>query len=154
MNFGAITGVLSSRNSEKSEYYTSALYPLIVDENLAVGNPSPLYGSLWGTPADEMAIPNPTVMSGALTVEINYVTQNPTPDELAIPTPAIVSGSLVSTVNYVDVTPNYEELAMPTPVVMSGSLVTTVNFVDHNYNNGIAEDLAIPNPTVISGSLT
>lgn len=145
---GAITGVLSSRSPNASEFFTSVVYPFETTDSLSIPNvtfSSP--GTIWRAPEDAATILLPTILSGTLVSTL--VTYNMVTEPLAVDLPAVLSGSLVTTlVTYSMVT---EPLDVSLPAIVSGTLATTISYI--SYNNGVIENLAPEHPTIISGTL-
>ena len=100
---GAITGILASRNAANYEYFTSALYPILVADDMAISTPVLQSGTLstiviiYNEPlAEETAtISVPTLQSGELSIIV--VTYNePLAEETAtISVPTLQSGTLL-----------------------------------------------------------
>jgi hypothetical protein len=150
----AIIGILASNNADP-EYFTSVLYPFVVDDSLTIGQLSMVRGVIWENPLDASTIGLPTITAGTLTETIIYRTYNEplAIDAVAMGVPIMLAGTLVETIAY----RTYNEplavdaLAMGVPTIMAGSLVETV--VYQNYNNGLIETANVSNPIILSGTL-
>ena len=152
---GALTGVLASRNTAH-EYFTSALYPFVVDDSIGISSVLPRPSTLWENPNDDVVF-SAGLISGTLVETIVYRTYN---EPLAVesvgfglPVPQL--GTLVETIAY----KTYNEslavdnvgFGLPTP--LSGTLVETISYVNYNNADPNQERVAFNNPIIISGTL-
>ena len=148
-------GIIASRNKVEYEYFTSAQFPILVEEELAVGAPAPQRGALWSIPIEQLGIALPAPVGANLQVTVVYQTYSNWPTEnLAIAVPVPVSANLQATIVYQTYN-NWptENVSVGVPTPISASLPTVVSYV--NYNNALAvESLSIGIPQVISGTLT
>lgn len=155
--FAAITGIIASRDRAESqyEYFTSARYPILVEEALGVGLPLPNRGSLWGSVVEDLSVALPSPVSADLQSVVAYQTYNSGLTEslsVALPTP--VSANLQSVITYQTYNSGQTEdlsVALPTPV--SATLPVVISYVTYN-NAAAAENLSVGLPQVISGSLS
>jgi len=92
---GAITGVLASRGNVY-EYFTSTLYPFVVDDELSVSQVMPQPSVLWENPNDDISISNVIVQAGTLVDTIVYKTyNNGAIEDIGVQLPTVISGTLV-----------------------------------------------------------
>ena len=96
--FGAITGILASRGPQDQQYFTSALYPLFYEENLALSS-TPISGNNWEYAEESLAL-SAMPISGTLIDTIVYVSyNNAVPEKLALSATPI-SGTLDVVIAY------------------------------------------------------
>lgn len=149
---GAITGVLASRTAQY-EYFTTILYPIVVDDELSVSQVIPMPSILWESPNDDISINNVIVQSGTLVDTIVYKYYNDGAiEDIGVQVPMAVSGTLVDTIVYKVYNDGViEDIGVQQPVAITGTLVETIVYI--TYNNGAIEDIGVQLPTVISGTL-
>jgi len=151
---GAITGVLASR-STAYEYFTSALYPFVVDDALSVSAVAPQPSELWENPNDDISVSNIMIVVGTLNETIVYKTYNEPlyNDPIGVETPQVISGNLVETIIYKVYNEPLatEPIGIQLPDILSGNLVETIVYIV--YNNGEIEDIGIEQPIIVSGTL-
>ena len=139
------------------EYFTSILYPFIVQDALSVAVGAVQRGTVLGITQDTLSAVVPTLQSGTLVVSISYLTYNrPTfPDTLSTAVPTLQSGTLLVTIAYLTYNqPAFPDtLAAAVPTLQSGTLVVTVNYLD--YLNGITypDTMSVGVPTLTGGTL-
>jgi len=82
--------------STVDQYYTSILFPVVVDESMTINSPSTVGGYLLGTLDEEMTVTSPTIISGTMTETIVYQTYDNWPtEEMTVTSPTIISGTLI-----------------------------------------------------------
>jgi len=146
------------RGGASSQYYTSILYPLVVEDTLQIAIAAPQGGQLVGLTVDTLDIAVPSLQSGVLGVTISYLSYDgrPWPDTLSVAVPGLQSGTLAVTINYLtyDGRPWPDTLDVPVPTLQSGTLIVTINYVD--YSNWVTfndNTLGVAVPTLQSGTL-
>ena len=144
-----------------SFYFTSLLYPLLVEESLEVAVPGAERGWLFPF-TDSMNVGVPSIVSGALTltlVLLSYTNERDVnPDQLSVGVPAINAGTLNATIAYVtytnqrDVAP--DSMSVGVPSIQSGSLAVTELYVTYTNQRDVAPDnLTAGVPAITSGTL-
>ena len=130
---GAIAGVLSSRSAVAPAYiyFTSALYPFAVRDEIAAGTTALTTGRLWGLATENIGA-SAQLISGTLVNTIVYVDYT-TQIENVTASAELVSGTLVNTIVYIDYTTQTENITA-SAALESGTLVTTINYVDSTFN--------------------
>jgi len=151
---GAITGVLASRSTQY-EYFTSVLYPFVVDDVMSVSIPAHNSGNLWYIPEEVASVQVPTLVTGDLTPTIVYKTYNePLALEVAsVSVPTLVTGDLTPTIVYKTYNEPLalEAASVQVPTLITGDLVVTINYI--TYDNGEDDVASVSVPTLISGTL-
>ena len=152
INAITITGVLASRSSGY-KYFTTTLYPFVVDDEISVSQIVPQTDVLWENPNDDMTISTPIAVSGTLEETIVYINYNDGAiEDVGVQTPAALSGTLVETIVFKEYNDGaIEDVGVQTPAALSGTLVETIVYI--NYNNGEIEDMGVQTPIIISGTL-
>jgi len=119
---GAIAGVLSSRSvvAPAYIYFTSALYPFAVRDEIAAGNTELTTGRLWGL-ATENIDASATLMSGTLVATIVYVDYTMETENISA-SATLQSGTLETTINYVESTFSIENITASASL-QSGTLI-------------------------------
>ena len=145
----SVTGILASRNKEY-EYFTSTLYPLLVEDALSISEAA--QGAiLWGLQNEQMTI-GATPVSASLQATIVYQTYNePLAAEALNIGATPVSADLQATIVYKTYNEPLATEALnigATPI--SADMQVTINYV--NYNNGEIEQISI-GATPLSGTL-
>ena len=159
---GEHSNVVTVRLKRQYAYFTSILYPLLVDDAMHVGVVPLRSGSTQQITLDTLSAPVPNLQSGTLTASISFVIytnwRDINPETLSAPVPHLQSGTLIVTItynNYVnwrDINP--ETLSAPVPTLQSGTLVVTITFITYtNWRDVNPETLSVPVPTLRSGSL-
>jgi len=130
---GAIAGVLSSRSVAAPAYiyFTSALYPFAVRDEIAAGTTALTTGRLWGLETEYIGA-SATLQSGTLVATIAYVPYTMQIENIDA-SATLQSGTLVTTINYVYSTFNIENITA-SATLQSGTLVTTINYVESTFN--------------------
>jgi uncharacterized Zn ribbon protein len=130
---GAIAGVLSSRSNAAPAYiyFTSALYPFAVRDEIAAGTTALTTGRLWGLATENIGA-SATLQSGTLVATIAYVPYTMQIENIDASV-TLQSGTLVTTINYVYSTFNIENITA-SATLQSGTLVTTINYVESTFN--------------------
>lgn len=155
---GAVTftGIWSSRANEY-EYFTTTLFPFVVDDSLSVSAVAPQStgSNLWENPSDDISINNIAAISGTLVDTIVYKVYNDGAiEDIGIQQISAVSGTLVDTIVYkvYNEPLAIEDATILNPIIQSGTLAVTIQYI--TYNNGLVEDAVINNPVILSGTLT
>ncbi len=150
-------GIIASRNKVEYEYFTSAQFPILVEEALSVGNPVPGNGVLWGLPVEQLSVPLPQPISIALQATIVYQTYNNPlwTETVSVNLPQPISIALQATIVYQTYNnPLWTEtVSVGVPSVQGASLQTVISYVSYN-NSTAVESLSVGVPQLISGSLT
>lgn len=149
--FGAITGILASRNADgASEFFTSALYPYVLTENVSIQLPNLQKIQELGAVDEFVSIGLPTLTGGSLVD--NLKTYNTQTENVAIALPSITGGSLVDSIVYKTYS-DYatENVSINLPTLTGGSFATTIAYVNYTYPS---ENVSINLPIITSGSLT
>jgi hypothetical protein len=130
---GAIAGVLSSRSNAAPAYiyFTSALYPFAVRDEIAAGNTELTTGRLWGLETENIGA-SATLQSGTLVATIVYVPYTMQIENIDA-SASLVDGTLVATIAYVPYTMQTENIDA-SATLQSGTLVTTINYVYSTFN--------------------
>lgn len=135
-------------------FYTSGLYPELVEEDLSIATPGfSGNGLLYSYGVDVVSYGVPGIQAGTLSSTINYVFYNEYEHEvLSLGTPSVTEGSLVVAIVYKSYTSLWEELWTPVPDILSGSLVVAIVHV--NYTNALPENIGMAVPAITDGTLT
>lgn len=149
MSFNAHVGVIASRE-HKPQFFTSAVYPLLVEEQYNLGTIAPNHGFAFPLTEEEYTVHNPSVISGVLTETIRYPSINATPDEFILSGFSPVSGSLPVVIQYKSITTPTEQYAMQSAQLISGTLTRVAIYY---YHIG-PEEYKINSLSIISGTLT
>jgi hypothetical protein len=148
---------------EEFVYYTSLIYPTLVQDTLSIATPAVQPSVLWGLANETLTIPQPAPQSGTLVGTISYLNytngRDFNADTLTVPQPAPQSGTLVVTINYLNYTNGRDFNADTLTVVQpeprdTSTLVVVISYID--YTNGRdfnADTLTMPQPTPQSGTL-
>jgi len=130
---GAIAGVLSSRSNAAPAYiyFTSALYPFAVRDEIAAGTTVLTTGRLWGLATENIGA-TAQLVSGTLETTINYVSSTFNIENIDA-SASLVDGTLVATIAYVPYTMQTENISA-SATLQSGTLVTTINYVESTFN--------------------
>ena len=131
---GAIAGVLSSRSNAAPAYiyFTSALYPFAVRDEIAAGTTALTTGRLWGLETENIGAISAELVSGTLETTINYVSSTFNIENIDA-SASLVDGTLVATIAYVPYTMQTENIDA-SATLQSGTLVTTINYVYSTFN--------------------
>lgn len=136
-----------------STFFTSILYPLLVQDAMSTGLPALEHGSIVRFGIDPMEVFVPALESGTLVVTIAFITYDgrPHPDTMQVPVPALESGTLQTIVVIYDARPWPDTMEVFVPSVQSGTLVRIVI----NYTNGLAhpDTMQVFVPSLQSGTL-
>jgi len=130
---GAIAGVLSSRSNVAPAYiyFTSAIYPFAIRDEIAAGNTELTTGRLWGLETENIDA-TASLVSGTLVATIVYVDYTTETENISA-SATLQSGTLVSTITYVDYTMQTENISA-NATLQSGTLETTINYVTSTFN--------------------
>lgn len=130
---GAIAGVLSSRSNVAPTYiyFTSAIYPFAIRDEIAAGNTELTTGQMWGTLIENIDA-SASLVSGTLETTINYVSSIFNIENIDA-SASLVDGTLETTINYVISTFNIENITA-SAALQSGTLETTINYVTSTFN--------------------
>jgi hypothetical protein len=130
---GAIAGVLSSRSAVAPAYiyFTSAIYPFAVRDEIVAGTTELTTGRLWGLATENIGA-SATLESGTLETTINYVDSTFNIENITASV-SLQSGTLVATIVYIDYTTETENITA-SAALESGTLETTINYVDSTFN--------------------
>jgi hypothetical protein len=130
---GAIAGVLSSRSVAAPAYiyFTSALYPFAVRDEIVAGTTALTTGRLWGL-ATENIDATASLVSGTLVATIVYVDYTMETENISA-SATLQSGTLVATIVYVDYTMETENISA-SATLQSGTLETTINYVESTFS--------------------
>lgn len=143
-------------------YYTSLIYPTLIEEAMTVGIPPIVSGLTRSLGNDDMTGPIPVLQSGTLISNITFNVytngRDFNPDVMSGPLPVLQSGTLVSVVNPVSYTNGRDFgpdiMSGPLPVLQSGTMVVTISYVI--YTNGRdfnADTMSVAVPNLQSGTL-
>jgi hypothetical protein len=136
-----------------STFFTSILYPLLVQDGMQVSVAALEHGSLIKFGVDPMQIAVPALESGTLVVTIAFITYDarPHPDTMQVFVPALESGTLQTIVIIYDARPHPDTMQVFVPALQSGTLVRIVI----NYTNGLAhpDTMQVFVPSLQSGTL-
>ena len=150
----AITGILSSK-SLGYEYFTSSLYPIVIDDSLLISSPIADRGLIYTDPNDLLGVNLPAITNGTLIETVVYKTYDNSlyEDTASVNLPSILSGTLLETITYKTYDINYsiDGIIVSNPTITSGTLVEVIEYI--NYNNGVIEDIYIRHPSIITGTL-
>ena len=148
---------------ERFDYYTSILYPFLVEDTMTQGIPAVTSGYLVNFGNDSMTQGIPSLLLGTLVSSVNYVDyingRDVSPDTMTQGIPTLLSGTLVVTVSYVDYL-NQRDVAPDTmtqgiPSLLAGTLAVTVAYVDYVNGRDVTPDtMTQAIPALISGTLT
>jgi hypothetical protein len=130
---GAIAGVLSSRSNAAPAYiyFTSALYPFAIRDEIVAGTTALTTGQMWGTLTENIDA-SASLVDGTLETTINYVTSTFNIENIDA-SASLVDGTLETTINYVSSTFNIENITA-SAAIQSGTLETTINYVSSTFN--------------------
>ena len=134
-------------------YFTSVLYPILVQDTLNVALPlptSPKNLLLMPTVMDSLNIGIPTI-TGSLTAVIVYKTYAWGLDNVSVGLPSLAAGALTPTIAYQSYSYGNDNVSVGLPSIAGGSLATVINYLI--YNNWAAENIAVGLPTLAGGSL-
>lgn len=160
-----VTATLELRaNLPEAVYYTSLLYPVVVEDRLSLATPGvPAHGSyLFGVPDDDLAMAMPAISSGSLTLAFNPTGyenwRDVIPDQMQVSVPLITDGSLVTSISYMDYLNwrdvNSDNMQTATPAITGGYLNITIQYVNYANQRDVNPDYMITStPTIQSGSL-
>jgi hypothetical protein len=130
-------------------FYTSALYPLLMEDELEVNNLQPQTAQLWKIDPEEMNV-GLNAVTGNLDVTIVYLSyQDGLPEELDVGLTA-VAGNLEVNINYISYQDGLPEELDVGLTATAGNLEVVINYIQ--YQNYIPEELDV-GLTAISGSL-
>ncbi len=141
-------------------YFTSLLYPILVEDSLSVSVPT-VRGWLFPF-ADNVSLGVPSIVGGTLLstlVLLSYTNERDVnPDQLSLSVPSISGGALTVTINYLsytnerDVSP--DQLSLVVPAIQSGSLTVTIAYINYTNERDVAPDtLSLGVPAITAGSL-
>ena len=148
-----VSNVVIKQGEKPSQYYTTVLYPELVEDSLAVNPVEAGNINVWDYPRDDtMMITVPRLLSGTISSTIAFLTYTATTEEMNITVPTPQSGTLETTIAYPVYTGTEELVNLSVPTVNSGTLVVTINYV--NYDNGVTEVMTHRVPTIIGVTLT
>ena len=161
-----VTATLELRaNLPESVFFTSLLYPVVVEDRMALSTPAPAdHGNyLIGAGDDDLAFSIPAISGGSLFMSLSAAGyknwRDVNPDEMTFSTPAVTGGSLAVTIAYASY-PNWrdinpDEMTFSTPAITGGSLTVTIQYVNYlNQRDVIPDEMNMFTPTIQSGSLT
>ena len=134
-------------------YFTSVLYPVLVQDTLNVSLPLPTNPKnllLMPTILDSLNIGLPTI-TGALTAVIVYKTYAWGLDNVSVGLPSLASGALTSTIAYKSYSYGNDNVSVGLPSLAGGNIATVINYI--SYNNWAAENIAVGLPSIAGGSL-
>lgn len=146
-----------------STFYTTTLYPILVEDTMTQGLPVVQFGAIYRLPSEDMSQAVPSLLLGTLVSSITYVNyfnqRDVNPETMTHPVPTLVGGVLTVVVAYVDylnhrdVTP--DSMTHPVPTLLSGTMAVTVSYVDYFNQRDVAPDtMTHPVPTLLSGTLS
>lgn len=141
-----------------SIFYTSILYPLLVEDGMSIAMAALQRGYTLQVVNDASQVAVPALQGGTLVATISFITYNNSllfPDNSQITVPVLESGTLVVTISFVtyDARPFPDNSQIPVPAIVASTLVVTINYID--YLNAITypDNSQIPVPTLRSGTL-
>ena len=124
--FSSVIGVLASINTGGAPvYFTTALYPIVITDSMAIISPSNSSGTLWQSLfVDNVSFPPPSIVSATLDVTLNPVATNILIDNVSFPPPSIVSATLDVVLSFVtyDNPLALDTMSVPAPLIQSGTL--------------------------------
>lgn len=159
---GDHSNVITVKLNRQYAYFTSILYPFLVQDTLSMALPVAQPSGLFGVTLDTLSLALPLMQSGTLVATLNPLSytnwRDINPETLSMAIPVAQSGTLVVTINYLDYVNwrdvNPETLSMPVPVAQSGTLVVTISYLDYlNWRDINPETMSMAIPVMQSGTL-
>ena len=142
----------------QSLFYTSIIYPLIVEDAMQVSAVSLLRGYTLQVDVDNSQVTVPALQAGTLAATISFVTYNNSllfPDNSQVTVPAILGATLVVTISYLtyDARPFPDQSQVPVPAIVASTLVVTITFISYVNALTYPDNSQIPVPSLRSGTL-
>lgn len=138
----------------QTQYFTTAIYSLVVEEKLNIGQPEMPTGLMLSEAVDKLTIIAPKLKSGTLDVTVSYTEVNTLPDDLlTIAKPLLKSGTLLGAIVYQQYDPAVgDPLTITKPLLLSGTMTTSVHYVV--YDPAPVDSITLTKPLLTSGTLT
>lgn len=140
--------------SPQTQYFTTAIYSLVVEEKLNIEQPELPTGLMLSEAVDKLTIVAPKLKSGTLDVTVAYTEVDKVPaDLLTIAKPLLKSGTLLGAIVYQQYDPALgDPLTITKPLLLSGTMTTSVHYVV--YDPAPVDSITLTKPLLTSGTLT
>jgi hypothetical protein len=151
MSFAAHIGVIASRE-HRPQFFTSNLYPLVIDDTINVSNPSASRGMLLRVVDDNLNFNPVSMVGGTLTTVIRYpVYDHQPPEDINLYTTRVLSGNLTTVIAYkVYDHPLIEIINLTKVNILNGTLTVVINYVQYS---GQIESFNMISAGIIGGTL-
>jgi hypothetical protein len=145
-------GLTGPAEVEILEYFTSVLYPLLVEDTLTINAPTiPLNaGYLLEGPNDSLQVNSSIPLDGTLVDTIVYKTANTSGDSLSTGSSIPLDGTLVDTIVYKTANTSGDSLSTGSSIPLDGTLNVTIAYFSVNIEG---DSLQVNSSIPLSGTL-